>query len=103
MHKNEPISRRYFGKTQFDTEANDNLEIAHSPCHLEGMVSDDNNDLLVRSFDIHGIPQPDESQHFDGRPRAVWLLDYISPLLQEFPPLKYSRAYYNHSTDPSKN
>ena len=69
----------------------------------EGMVNDDDTDLPVRSFDIHGIPRPDESRHFDGRPRAVWLFDCISLLLQEFPPVKYSKAYYNHSTDPNKN
>lgn len=35
------------------------------------MVNDDDIDLPVRSSDIHGIPQPDESRHFDDRPRAV--------------------------------
>lgn len=39
--------------------------------HLEGMVNEDDIDLLQRSSDIHGIPRLDESQHFDGHPRAV--------------------------------
>lgn len=71
LYENEPISRTHFHKTQFDTGAKHNLEMAHSPYHLEGMVNDDDIDLLVHSFDIHGIPRPDESQHFDGHPRAA--------------------------------
>ena len=63
------------------------------------MVNEDDIDLLQRSSDIHGIPRLNESQHFDGHPRAVWLYDSISPPLQEFPPVKYSTANYYHSTN----
>lgn len=87
----------------FDTETKDNSKMAYSPYHLEDMVNEDDIDLLLHSSDIHGIPRLNESQHFDGHPRAVWLYDSISPPLQEFPPVKYNRANYYHSTNPRSN
>ena len=61
----------FHDKTQFDLEPKDNYDMASSPYHLERIVTDDDIDLLVHFSDIHGIPRPDESQHFDGHPRAV--------------------------------
>ena len=90
-------------KNHFDTETKDNSKMAYSPYHLEDMVNEDDIDLLLHSSDIHGIPRLNESQHFDGHPRAVWLYDSISPPLQEFPPVKYNRANYYHSTNPRSN
>ena len=61
----------FHDKTQFDLDPKDNCDMASSPYHLERIVTDDNIDLPVHFSDIHGIPRPDESRHFDGRPRAV--------------------------------